>query len=159
MKSLNIPKTYTEVINRRRTGNTMTKRNKDKRTNNNLQNTTQTTTDWSTRTPLNTKGELMCSLMVISSWSTCDTRRTTTWPSPYIKRIGGVVVTMLVSSWFERWLGQRTDYKICIFCFSAKHAALRKKTGWFGSKIMCLSRATCLSTDWCFSELALYNSN
>jgi hypothetical protein len=32
MKSLNIPKRYTEVINRRRTGNTMTKRKKDKRT-------------------------------------------------------------------------------------------------------------------------------
>jgi hypothetical protein len=151
MKSLNIPKRYTEVINRRRTGNTMTKRKKDKRTNNNLQNTTQKTTDWSTRTPLKT----MCSLRVISSWSTCDTRRTTTWPSSYIKRIGGVMVTMLASSGFEPCSGQRTDYKICIFCFSAKHAALRKTTGWFGSRIMCLSRATCLSTDWCFSELAL----
>jgi hypothetical protein len=30
MKSLNIPKRYTEVINRRRTGNTMTKRKKTK---------------------------------------------------------------------------------------------------------------------------------
>ena len=159
MKSLNIPKRYTEVINRRRTGNTMTKRKKDKRTNNNIQNTTQKTTDWSTRTPLNTKGELMCSLRVISSWSTCDTRRTTTWTSSYIKRIGGVMVTMLASSGFEPWSGQRTDYTICIFCFSAKHAALRKTTGWFGSRIMCLSRATCLSTDWCFSELALCNSN
>jgi len=50
---LNRPKGYSEAINRRK-GNTMAKRNKDRRTNNNLQNTTLKSTDWSTRIPLKT---------------------------------------------------------------------------------------------------------
>jgi len=29
---------------------------------------------------------------------------------------------------FEPWLGQTKDYKIGICCFSAKHAALRRKS-------------------------------
>jgi hypothetical protein len=29
------------------------------------------------------------------------------------------------------------------------------KTGWLGIRIMCLSGATCLLADCCFSELAL----
>jgi len=42
-------------------------------------------------------------------------------------------------------------------CFSAKHAASRRKktTGWLGIGIMRPSGATCLSADCCFSELAL----
>ena len=28
---------------------------------------------------------------------------------------------------FESWSGQNQDYKICMCCFSAKHAALRRK--------------------------------
>ena len=47
-------------------------------------------------------------------------------------RIGGVMVSMLASSvvdhGFEPRLGQTTDYKIDICCFSAKHAALRRKS-------------------------------
>jgi hypothetical protein len=39
----------------------MTKRKKDKRTNNDIQNTTQKTNDRSTRIPINTGGELKCS--------------------------------------------------------------------------------------------------
>ena len=49
MKSLKISNGYSEAVNRRRTDNTMVKR---KRTNTDLQNTTQKTEDRSTRTPL-----------------------------------------------------------------------------------------------------------
>jgi hypothetical protein len=44
---------------------------------------------------------------------------------------GGVMVSVLASSavdrGFEYWSGQTKDYKIGICCFSAKHAALRRK--------------------------------
>ena len=46
--------------------------------------------------------------------------------------IGGAMVCVLTSSavdcGFEPQLGQTKDYKIDICCFSAKHAALRKKS-------------------------------
>ena len=46
-------------------------------------------------------------------------------------RIGGVMVRVLASSavdrGFEPRSGQTKDYKIGICCFSAKHAALRRK--------------------------------
>jgi hypothetical protein len=46
--------------------------------------------------------------------------------------IGGVIVSMLSSSGVDRGFeprsGQTKDYKICICCFSAKHAALRRKS-------------------------------
>jgi hypothetical protein len=45
--------------------------------------------------------------------------------------------------------------KLVSFSFFVKHAALRKKTGWLGIRIMCLSGAACLSADCCFSELEL----
>jgi hypothetical protein len=50
-------------------------------------------------------------------------------------RIGCVIVSMLASGavdrGFEPWLGQTKEYKIGICCFSAKHAALRRKSkGW-----------------------------
>ena len=58
-----------------------------------------------------------------------------TCPNPVLlvpdNRIGGVMVSMLISSavdcGFEPWSGQTKDYKIGICCFSAKHAALRRK--------------------------------
>ncbi len=47
-------------------------------------------------------------------------------------RIGGVMVSVLASSavdrGFEPQSGQTKDYKIGICCFSAKHAALRRKS-------------------------------
>ena len=47
-------------------------------------------------------------------------------------RIGGVMVSVLASGavdrGFESWSGQSKDYKIGICCFSAKHAALRRKS-------------------------------
>jgi hypothetical protein len=47
-------------------------------------------------------------------------------------RIGGVMVSMLASGAVDRRYeprsGQTKDYKIGICCFSAKHAALRRKS-------------------------------
>ena len=45
--------------------------------------------------------------------------------------------------------GKTKDYQIGICCFSAKHAALRRKNkDWsVGNWIRCLSGATCLSVD------------
>ena len=70
--------------------------------------------------------------------------------------IGGVMVSVLTSSVvdrvFEPRSGQTKDYKIDICCFTAKHAALRRKIkDW----LMCPSEVTCLSADCCFSALAL----
>jgi hypothetical protein len=49
-----------------------------------------------------------------------------------VNRIGGVMVSMLASGavdcGFEPWSGQTKDYKIGICCFSAKHAAFRRKS-------------------------------
>jgi hypothetical protein len=46
--------------------------------------------------------------------------------------IGGVLITVLalsaVDRGFEPRLNQNTDYKIGFCCFSAKHAALRRKS-------------------------------
>ena len=55
----------------------MDKKNKDKKTNRDLQNTTQKSKDRATQTPLKTDGELMCSWSVSTSGSTSDTRRVT----------------------------------------------------------------------------------
>ncbi len=48
-----------------------------------------------------------------------------------INHIGGIMVSMLASSavdrGFEPRSGQTKDYKIVFCCFSAKHAALRRK--------------------------------
>ena len=50
-------------------------------------------------------------------------------------RIGGVMVSVLASSavdrGFESPSGQTKDNKIGICCFSAKHAALRKKSKYW----------------------------
>ena len=51
-KSLNISKVLSETVNRRKTDNTMVKTKKDKRTNNDLQSTTQKTKDRPARTSL-----------------------------------------------------------------------------------------------------------
>ena len=46
--------------------------------------------------------------------------------------IGGVIVSVLVSSsvdrWFESLSGETNDYKTGIYCFSAKYSALRRKS-------------------------------
>jgi hypothetical protein len=39
-----------------------------------------------------------------------------------------VLASSVVDCGFEPWSGQTKDYKIGICCFSAKHAALRRKS-------------------------------
>jgi hypothetical protein len=71
------------------------------------------------------------------------------------------MVIVLASSVIDRELesrsGQTKDFKIGICCFSAKHAALRRKNKDLLARIMimCASGATYLSVACCFSELAL----
>jgi hypothetical protein len=75
--------------------------------------------------------------------------------------IGGVMVSMLTLSavycGFEPWLGQTKDYKIGICSLSFKYKALRRKSkDWLArNQNNVSSGVTCLSTDCCFSELAL----
>jgi hypothetical protein len=48
-------------------------------------------------------------------------------------RIGNVVGRNVVSGTFNRGFDQATDYKMCISRFSAKQAALRRKSkDWLG---------------------------
>jgi hypothetical protein len=55
-----------------------------------------------------------------------------------LNHIDGVMVNVLASSvvdcGFEPWLGQTKDYKIGIYCFSAKHAALRRKSKYWWAR-------------------------
>ena len=85
-----------------------------------------------------------------------------------MNNISGVMVRVLaprvVDRWFEPRSGQTKDYKIDIYCFSAKHAALRRKSkDWtvscLGIRVMCPSGPKCLSADCSSSELALYKFN
>jgi hypothetical protein len=69
-----------------------------------------------------------------------------------------VLASSEVDRGFELRSGQTKKYKIGICCFSAKHAAVRRKIkdcGWFGIRIMFPSGATCQPSGCCFSELAL----
>ena len=61
-----------------------------------------------------------------------------------------VLSSSVVDRGFETRSVQTKDYNIGICCFSAKHAALKRKskrakTGWFGIRIMYPIVATCLS--------------
>ena len=63
------------IVYRKKTRQHNGKKKKHKRTNNDLQNTTQKTKDRVTRTPLKTGDELGCSGNAGSSCSTSDTRQ------------------------------------------------------------------------------------
>ena len=76
-----MPKGHSKSVTQRSTDTTMAKR---KRTNNDLQNTTQKTKDLAKRTPQKTGSVLRCSGMVSSSTSTCGTRRVTLVTNPVI---------------------------------------------------------------------------
>ena len=68
------------------------------------------------------------------------------------------LVSSVVDRGFKPWSSQNKDYKIGICCFSAKHAALRRKSSLVGSESgwsVWVGEAKCLSEDCCFSELAL----
>ena len=72
--------------------------------------------------------------------------------------IGGIMVSMLsssaVSRGFEPRSGQTKDYKIGICCFSAKHAALRRKSkDWLARNQDNVSEWDDMSTrDCCFTN-------
>ena len=76
--------------------NRQTKR--DRRTNNDLQNTTHKTKDRVTRTPLNTGCEIGCSGRVSSSCSSSDTRRVTLVTNLVISYERGQDPTMFTES-------------------------------------------------------------
>ena len=68
------------------------------------------------------------------------------------------LVSSVVDRGFKPWSSQNKDYKIGICSFSAKHAALRRKSSLVGSESgwsVWVGEAKCLSEDCCFSELAL----
>ena len=73
--------------------------------------------------------------------------------------IGDVMVSVLASSavdrGFEPRSGQTKDYKICICCFSAKHAVLRRKSKDWSARNENNVSEWSLPADCCFSELAL----
>ena len=65
--------------------------------------------------------------------------------------IGGVMVSILTSSVVDRGFeprpGQTKDYDIGICCFSAKYAALRRKSkDWFARDKNNVSEWSCMST-------------
>ena len=82
---------------------------------------------------------------------------------PSFNRIGGVMVSVLTSSAVDREFESRSgltkDYKIGICCFSAKHAALRRKSkDWLSRNQNNVSEWSDMSTRgffFFFSELAL----
>ena len=68
-----------------------------------------------------------------------------------VNRIGGVMVSVLASSavnrGFEPRSGQTKDNKIVICCFSAKHAALRRKSkDWLARNLNNVSEWSDMST-------------
>ena len=65
-----------------------------------------------------------------------------------------LLASSAVDSGLEPRLGQSKDSNIGICCFSAKHAALRRK-----SKDWLARNQNNVSADCCFSELALCKSD
>jgi len=63
-----------------------------------------------------------------------------------------VLSSSAVDRVFELRSAQAKNYTIGICCYSNKHAALMRNNI---RMIMCGSEVTCLSTDCCFSKLAL----
>ena len=63
------------------------------------------------------------------------------------------MVSMLVLSvegcGFNGWMGQTKDIKIGVYCFFAKHTALKSKTGCPRVTIMCLSKVAYIPADCC----------
>ena len=72
------PKRWSETVGHKRIDNRIAK---TKRTNNDLQNTTQKTKDWITQAPLRTRGELCCSGRVSNSCSSIRTSLAKLWES------------------------------------------------------------------------------
>ena len=69
-------------------------------------------------------------------------------------RIGCVMVSVLVSSVVDR--GFETIKLVFVASpLGTQHKGERAKIGWLAIRILCPSGTTCLSTDCCFSELAM----
>ena len=69
---------------------------------------------------------------------------------------GGVIVSVLASSAGRPWVRAPIgSNQRLMCCFSTQHTALRRKQRLVGTRLMCLSGATCLSAECCFSELAI----
>jgi hypothetical protein len=78
---------------------------------------------------------------------------------PYTVCQGVVMFSMLASSavacWFERRSGQTKHFKIAICCFSAKHAALRRKNkDWLARDRDNVSECIAMSTCWLLFQWA-----
>ena len=80
-----IPKGEIRSRNSKRVKKYNGQKKKDKKTYNDLQNTTHITKDAAIRTPLKTGDELKCTRRVSSSCSMCDTRRVTLVTNTYGK--------------------------------------------------------------------------
>ena len=66
-----------------------------------------------------------------------------------------VLASSAINHGFKARSGQIKDYKIGICCFSAKHAALRRKNkDWL---VQNQDNVSLSGADCCFSELALSN--
>ena len=102
-KSLKTPKMQSESANRRRTDNTMARRERKERTNNDLQNTTKKTKDWATQTPLKQRGDLRCSGRINSSCSTSCTRHVALVINPVISYKWGKIREMLTTNGTFLW--------------------------------------------------------
>ena len=63
------------------------------------------------------------------------------------------MISMLASSAGDR--GFKPGLVFVVSPVSTRHEGERAKTGWIGIRIVCSSEGTCLSTDCCFSELAI----
>jgi hypothetical protein len=70
-----------------------------------------------------------------------------------------VLASSAVDRRFDPRSGQTKTVKLVFVAsqLSMQDQGERAKTGWLGIRIMCRSGVTCLSTDCCFSELALLN--
>jgi hypothetical protein len=64
--------------------------------------------------------------LLVSSVVDRESRQTNDYKTPNL--ICDEMVTLLVSSVVDSESRQTNDYKIDIYCFSAKHAALRSKS-------------------------------
>ena len=80
----------------------------------------------------------------------------------YRNHMSGVMASAIIFSaiycGFELRSDQPKGFKIDIFCFSARARNIKEKEqrpSWLRIGIMCPNGTECLSTDGCFSELAL----
>ena len=125
MKSLKIPKGYSEYLNRWRTDNTMAKR-KGQKVKQRSTKHTHKTKDW-----IKTRGELRCSGRVSSSYSTSGTSRVNLFTNPVIRLEWGndreVLLTCGVISIIELCLAYKLFTQPYIFTTETSLALRRNR--------------------------------